>query len=66
MSETSVAIAHAFAATQAASTRQSLQAEMVKQQAQSDQALIELLQQGAEIQKARLAEGQGRHVDILA
>lgn len=66
MSETSVAIAQNFAASQAASTRQTLQTAMVKQQATSDQALVEMLQQSAESQKATLAAGQGQNVDILA
>ncbi|KFC72866.1 hypothetical protein FG93_02049 [Bosea sp. LC85] len=66
MSETSVAIAQSFAASQAASTRQTLQTAMVKQQAASDQALVDLLQQSAETQKANLAAGQGQNVDILA
>lgn len=66
MSETAVAIAQSFAASQAASTRQTLQTAMVKQQAASDQALVELLQQSAETQKANLSAGQGQNVDILA
>lgn len=66
MSETSVAIAQSFAASQAASTRQTLQTAMVKQQAMSDQALVDMLQQSAESQKATLAAGQGQTVDILA
>ncbi len=66
MSDTSLAIAQSFAAMQAASTRQALQTEMVKQQASSDQALVELLQQAAEQQKAALPEGQGGNLDVTA
>jgi hypothetical protein len=62
----SVAIAQAFVATQAATTRQALQTEMVKQQADADQALVAMLQQSADMQKAALAEGQGQNLDIFA
>jgi hypothetical protein len=64
MSDTSLAIAQSFAAMQAASTRQALQTEMVKQQASSDQTLVELLQQAAEQQKAALPAGQGGSLDV--
>lgn len=66
MSDTSLAIAQSFAAMQAASTRQALQTEMVKQQAGADQALVELLQQAAEQQKATLPAGQGGNLDVTA
>lgn len=66
MSDTSFAIAQSFAAMQAASTRQALQTEMVKQQAGADQALVELLQQAAEQQKATLPAGQGGNLDVTA
>ncbi len=62
----SVAIAQAFVATRADTTRQALQTEMVKQQADAEQALVAMLQQSADTQKAALAEGQGQNVDILA
>lgn len=66
MSDTSLAIAQSFAAMQAASTRQALQTEMVKQQADADQALVALLQQAAEQQKATLPVGQGGNLDVTA
>lgn len=62
----SVAIAQGFAASQAASTRQALQTEIVRQQAGADQAIVELLQQSAEQLKAALPAGQGQAVDISA
>jgi hypothetical protein len=62
----SVAIAQGFAASQAASTRQALQTEIVRQQAGAEQALVELLQQSAEQLKASLPAGQGQAVDISA
>lgn len=62
----SVAIAQGFAASQAASTRQALQTEIVRQQAGAEQAIVELLQQSAEQLKAALPDGQGQAVDISA
>jgi hypothetical protein len=62
----SVAIAQGFAASQAASTRQALQTEIVRQQAGAEQALVELLQQSAEQLKATLPPGQGQTIDISA
>ena len=62
----SVAIAQGFAASQAASTRQALQTEIVRQQAGAEQAIVELLQQSAEQFKAALPAGQGQAVDISA
>jgi hypothetical protein len=62
----SVAIAQGFAASQAASTRQALQTEIVRQQAGAEQAIVELLQQSAEQLKASLPAGQGQAVDISA
>lgn len=62
----SVAIAQGFAASQAASTRQALQTEIVRQQAGAEQAIVELLQQSAEQIRAALPPGQGQAVDISA
>jgi hypothetical protein len=65
MSDT-LAIAQSAATTRAAATQQALQTEMLRQQADSDQAIVELLQQSAAQQKATLPEGQGGNVDITA
>ena len=51
---------------QAASTQQALQTQMLRQQAQSDQAVVALLQQSADQMQAALPEGQGQAVDITA
>lgn len=61
-----VALAQSYAATEAVKTRQALQIEMMKQQAGSEAAVLDLLQQGAEQQKAMLPAGQGGNVDISA
>jgi len=59
-------IAQSFAATQAVSLQQALSTEMVRQNAQSEQSLITMLQQSAEQAKAILPEGQGAVVDRTA
>ncbi|CAN5197672.1 hypothetical protein BH10PSE8_BH10PSE8_20320 [soil metagenome] len=63
----SIAIAQSFAATKASATQQALQTEMLRQQAQADQAVVALLQQSADqMQAALLPAGQGQSVDITA
>ena len=62
----SLAIAQSFAATQASSTQQVLQTEMLRQQAASDQGVVALLQQSADQMQAVLPAGQGQAVDITA
>lgn len=62
----SMAIAQTFAATQATATQQALQTIMLSQQAQADQSVVALLQQGAEQMQAVLPAGQGQSVDITA
>ncbi len=66
MSDSSLAIAQTLAAGRAASARQALQTEVVRQQALQDQALVALLQQSVDTQKASLPAGQGAAVDISA
>jgi len=61
-----VSIAQGFAATQAASLQQALSTEMVRQNADSAQSLVTMLQQSAEQAKAILPEGQGAVVDRSA
>ncbi|WP_376984575.1 hypothetical protein [Bosea sp. R86505] len=61
-----MAIAQSFAALQAASTQLALQTEMLRQQTQSDQAIVALLQQSSEPLQAALPAGQGEVVDISA
>jgi len=64
MSEMSVAIAQSLVSMQSAATQQALQLEMVKQNADSDQAHVTLLQQASEQQQALLPEGQGANLDV--
>ncbi|WP_100964739.1 hypothetical protein [Bosea sp. FBZP-16] len=66
MSEMSVAIAQSLISMKSAATQQALQLEMVKQNADSDQALVALLQQASEQQQAMLPAGQGGNLDITA
>ncbi len=57
-------IAESLVTMRAAATQQALRTEMVRQQATADQALVELLQQSAEQQKATLPAGQGQNLDL--
>lgn len=66
MSEMSVAIAQSLISMKSAATQQALQIEMVKQNADSDQALVAMLQQASEQQQAILPAGQGGNLDITA
>jgi hypothetical protein len=66
MSDSSTAIAQSLATSQAAATQRTLQTEMLRQQSQSDQAVITMLQQSAEQSKATLPAGQGENLDITA
>ena len=66
MSEMSVAIAQSLISMKSAATQQALQIEMVKQNADADQALVALLQQASEQQQAMLPAGQGGNLDITA
>ncbi|WID94675.1 putative motility protein [Bosea vestrisii] len=67
MSEMSVAIAQSLISMKSAATQQALQLEMVKQNADSDQALVAMLQQAADQQQqATLPAGQGGNLDITA
>jgi hypothetical protein len=51
---------------QADSTRRALSVEMLKQNAQADQALVAMLQQSVEQTQATLPAGQGALVDRTA
>lgn len=62
----SLAIAQGFVVAQANATQQALQIEALRQQAQSEQAVVALLQGSAEQSQAVLPAGQGRQVDITA
>ena len=66
MSEMSVAIAQSLISMKSAATQQALQLEMVKQNADSNQALVALLQQASKQQQAMLPAGQGGNLDVTA
>ena len=65
MSDT-LAIAQSAAVSQAAATQQALQTQMIRQQADAERAVADLLQQSAAQQKAALPAGQALTVDISA
>jgi hypothetical protein len=66
MSEMSTAIAQSLVSMRSAATQQTMQLEMVKQNAKADQALVTMLQQSAEQQQATLPAGQGGNLDVTA
>ena len=59
-----VSLATSIVTMQAASTQQALSVEMLRQNAQADQALVAMLQQSAEQTQAALPAGQGTLVDL--
>lgn len=61
-----VSLATSIVTMQAASTQQALSVEMVRQNAQADQALVAMLQQSVEQTQAALPAGQGALVDRTA
>jgi hypothetical protein len=62
----SIATATSLLAMSSASTRQAIATEMVRQNAQADASVVQLLQQGADQAKAVLPPGQGAQVDRFA
>jgi len=61
-----VSLATSIVTMQAASTQQALSVEMLRQNAQADQALVAMLQQSVEQTQAALPAGQGALVDRTA
>lgn len=61
-----VSIAQSFAATQAASLQQALSTELLRQNAETAQSLVAMLQQSVDQTKAILPEGQGTVIDRSA
>ena len=59
-------IAQTMAVTQADATRQVMQTQMLRQQAQADQAVATMIQQSADQMQATLPAGQGQTVDMIA
>lgn len=66
MSDSVTAIAQSLATMQASSTQQQLGIEMLRQNAQAQASLVEMIQTVAEQQKATLPDGQGQRVDRSA
>ncbi|PZN93961.1 MAG: hypothetical protein DCF30_21080 [Hyphomicrobiales bacterium] len=62
----SVDIAQSIVTMQANATQQLLRTEMLRQQAQADQAVVALIQESTERMQAALPAGQGEAVDISA
>lgn len=61
-----VSLATSIVSMQADSTRQALSVEMLKQNAQAEQGIVAMLQQGVEQTQAALPAGQGTLVDRTA
>lgn len=61
-----VSLATSIVSMQAASTRQALSVEMVKQNAQAEQGIVAMLQQSVAQTQAALPAGQGTLVDRTA
>lgn len=61
-----ISLATSIVTMQAASTQQALSVEMLRQNAQADQALVAMLQQSVEQSQAVLPAGQGTLVDRTA
>lgn len=62
----SISTATSLVGMSSAATQQSLGLEMVKQNAQAEQSVVDLLQKGADQAKALLPVGQGAQVDLFA
>lgn len=60
------AIAQNLVSMQAASTQQALHIEMMRQNAEAERGLADMLQQSTEQMRAVLPEGQGQLVDRMA
>lgn len=60
------AIAQSLVSMQTASTQQALGIEMMRQNAQAERGVVDMLQQSAEQMQAVLPEGQGQLVDRMA
>ena len=64
MGDSPFLIAESFVTMRAAATHQALQTEMVKQQADAENGLVEMLERSISEQKAALPFGQGEHLDV--
>jgi hypothetical protein len=68
MDVSATGIATTLAVTRAAATQQAMETVMLRQQAQAEQGLVQLLETAVEAGKSPppAPEGQGQHVDIRA
>ena len=66
MSDSIAGLAQSIVSNQSSATRETIQNIFARKQADSEKAVAQLIQQGAEAQKAALPEGQGRTIDVLA
>lgn len=66
MSDSAVDLARSVTTSQASSLRGSFQTAALRQQADSEKAVAELVQQSVETQRAAAPEGQGKIVDVFA
>jgi hypothetical protein len=62
----SLAVAPNYASSLSEATQQAMQIAMLRQQAQSDQAVVALIQQSTEQLQALLPVGQGQKLDVSA
>ncbi|MBX9931566.1 MAG: hypothetical protein K2Y56_08500 [Methylobacterium sp.] len=66
MSDSVADLARSVVSSQASSLRGSFQTAALRQQADSEKAVAQLVQQGVETQRAAAPEGQGKLLDIFA
>lgn len=66
MSDSVADLARSVVSSQASSLRGSFQTAALRQQADSEKAVAELVQQSVETQRAAAPAGQGKVLDILA
>lgn len=66
MSDSVTGLAASIVTSQAASIRGSFQTAALRQRADSERAVADLVRQSVETQRAAAPDGQGRVVDILA
>lgn len=66
MSDSVADLARSIATSQASSVRGSFQTAALRQQADSQKAVADLVQQSVDTQRAAAPDGQGQVVDIFA
>lgn len=66
MSDSIASLATSIASSQASSLRGSFQTAALRQQADSEKAVADLVQQSVEAQRAAIPDEQGKIVDVFA